>query len=213
MRFEVPPLPYPKDALAPHIGAETLEFHYEKHHKGYMKKLKGLIENTPLAAKDLEEIIETSDGAIFNNAAQVWNHDFYWRSMSPRGGGDPPASLRGDLDRAFGSLDGFKKKVVQAAVNQFGSGYVWLYSQFDGRLAVRATHDAMNPLLDGVMPLFTIDLWEHGYYLDYHNERERYVQTVLDHLIDWNFVAEGREQLRRGWPLNGDAARAPAGSP
>ena len=180
MRFEVPPLPYPKDALSPHIGAETLEFHYEKHHKGYMKKLKGLIENTPLAAKDLEEIIETSDGAIFNNAAQVWNHNFYWRSMSPRGGGAPPASLSGDLDRAFGSLDGFKKKVVQAAVNQFGSGYVWLYSQFDGRLAVRATHDAMNPLLDGVMPLLTIDLWEHGYYLDYHNERERYVQTVLE---------------------------------
>ena len=112
---------------------------------------------------------------------------------------------RGDLDRAFGSLDGFKKKVVQAAVNQFGSGYVWLYSQFDGRLAVRATHDAMNPLLDGVMPLLTIDLWEHGYYLDYHNERERYVQTVLDHLVNWNFVVEGREQLRRGWAVNGDS--------
>jgi superoxide dismutase, Fe-Mn family len=213
MRFEVPPLPYPKDALAPLIGAETLEYHYERHHKGYMKKLKGLIESSPLATKDLEEIVETSDGAIFNNAAQVWNHNFYWRSMSPRGGGEPPASLRGDLDRAFGSLDGFKKKVVQAAVNQFGSGYVWLYAQFDGRLAVRSTHDAMNPLLEGVMPLFTIDLWEHGYYLDYHNERERYVQTVLDHLIDWNFVVEGREQLRRGWPINGDAARAPEGSP
>ena len=108
MAFELPPLPYPKDALAPHIGAETLEFHYEKHHKGYMKKLKGLIENTPLAAKDLEEIIETSDGAIFNNAAQVWNHDFYWRSMTPRGGGDPPRDLRADLERGFGSLVAFE---------------------------------------------------------------------------------------------------------
>jgi Fe-Mn family superoxide dismutase len=210
MRFELPPLPYPKDALEPHIGAQTVELHYEKHHRGYLKKLQKLIDGTPLGTKDLEEVVTSSEGAVFNNAAQVWNHNFYWRSMSPRGG-EVPASIRGDLERCFGSVKDFKKKVVDAAVNQFGSGYVWLYSAFDGRLAVRSTHDAMNPLLDGVMPLFTIDLWEHSYYLDYHNERERYVQTVLDHLIDWNFVVEGREHLRRGWtPFNGDEARAPA---
>lgn len=214
MRFELPPLPYPKDALEPHLGAETLEYHYEKHHRGYLKKLQEAIGGTPAAQQSLEEIIATSDGAVFNNAAQVWNHNFYWRSLTPRGGGEPPASLGAEIDRAFGSLDAFKKKVVKAAVAQFGSGYVWLYASFDGRLAVRATHDAMNPLLDGVMPLLTIDLWEHSYYLNYHNERERYVQAVLDHLVNWKFVAEGREQLRRGWaPANGDAARAPAGSP
>jgi Fe-Mn family superoxide dismutase len=198
MKFELVPLPYPKDALAPYLGAETLEYHYEKHHRGYLKKLQALIGDTPFAREDLDVIVTTSDGPIFNNAAQVWNHDVYWRSMKPRGGGDPPAALRGDLERAFGSIEKFKKKVVDAAVAQFGSGYVWLYSGFDGRLAVRATHDAMNPLLDGVMPLLAVDLWEHSYYLDYHNERERYVQTFLDHLANWDFVLEGREQLRRG---------------
>jgi Fe-Mn family superoxide dismutase len=211
MKFELAPLPYPKDALAPHLGAETLDYHYEKHHRGYLKKLQKLIGDTPLAKEDLEEIIQTTDGPIFNNAAQVWNHDFYWRSMKPRGGGEPPRDLRADLERAFGSLETFKKKVVDAAVAQFGSGYVWLYASFDGRLAVRATHDAMNPLLDGVMPLLTIDLWEHAYYLDYHNERERYVQTFLDHLANWEFARENRELLRRGWTrLSDDAPRAPA---
>ncbi len=211
MRFELPPLPYPKDALAPYLGAETLEYHYEKHHRGYLKKLHGLIGNSPLAEKDLEEIIATAEGKVFNNAAQVWNHDFYWRSMKPRGGGDPPRALRGDLEKSFGSLEAFKKKVVTAAVDPFGSGYVWLYGCWDGRLAVRATHDAMNPLLDGVMPLLTIDLWEHSYYLDYHNERERYVQTVLDHVANWDFAVENREQLRRGWSrVTDDQARGRA---
>jgi Fe-Mn family superoxide dismutase len=214
MRFELPPLPYPKDALAPHLGAETLEYHYEKHHRGYLKKLQSLIADTPMAAMELEEIVATSDGKVFNNAAQVWNHNFYWRCMKPRGGGEPPKTLRADLERAFGSLDGFKKKVVDAAVAQFGSGYVWLYAGFDGRLAIRATHDAMDPLLDGVMPLLTIDLWEHSYYLDYHNERERYVQTFVDHLANWDFVVEGREQLRRrGFPVSGEEARGRAVSP
>ena len=214
MKFELAPLPYPKDALAPHLGAETLEYHYEKHHRGYLKKLQALIKDTPLANEPLEVIVTTSDGPIFNNAAQIWNHDLYWRSMKPRGGGDPPRALRGDLEHAFGSLEHFKKKVVDAAVAQFGSGYVWLYSGFDGRLAVRATHDAINPLLDGVMPLLAIDLWEHSYYLDYPNERERYVQTFLDHLANWDFVIEGREELRRGTAaLNHVEARGQAGSP
>jgi Fe-Mn family superoxide dismutase len=200
--------------LAPYLGAETLEYHYEKHHRGYLKKLQELIGNTPLAARDLEEIILESDGPVFNNAAQVWNHDFYWRSMKPRGGGDPPRALRGDLEKAFGSMEAFKKKVVDAAVAQFGSGYVWLYSGFDGRLSARSTHDAKNPLLDGVMPLLAIDLWEHSYYLDYHNERARYVQTFLDHLANWDFVLEGREQLRRGGSrVTDDAARGRAVSP
>src|SRR5258706_13470069 len=151
MKFELPPLPYPKDALEPHLGAETLEYHYEKHHRGYLKKLQQAIANTPLASRDLEEIIATADGSVFNNAAQVWNHNFYWRCLSPRGGGEPPRSLRGDLDRAFGSLDAFKKKVVDAAVAQFGSGYVWLYSSFAGRLAVRALPVAQTPLTDDAM--------------------------------------------------------------
>ena len=209
MKFELAPLPYPKDALAPYLGAETLEYHYEKHHRGYLKKLQTLIKDTPLAGEDLETIVTTTDGPIFNNAAQIWNHDLYWRSMKPRGGGDPPKALRGDLERAFGSLEKFKKKIVDAGVAQFGSGYVWLYSGFDGRLAVRATHDAMNPLLDGVMPLLAIDLWEHSYYLDYHNERERYVQTFLDHLANWDFVIEGRDQLRRESPRAHDVESRP----
>jgi Fe-Mn family superoxide dismutase len=214
MRFELPPLPYAKDALEPHLGAETLEYHYEKHHRGYLAKLKTLVGDGPLANEELEEIVATSDGAVFNNAAQVWNHTFYWRCMKPGGGGDPPKALRADLDRCFGSLEAFKKKVVDAAVTQFGSGYVWLYSSFDGRLAVRSTHDAMNPLLDGVMPLLTIDVWEHAYYLDYRHEREEYVHTFLDHLANWDFVVDGREQLRRGLTrLSDDPARAPAGSP
>jgi superoxide dismutase, Fe-Mn family len=214
MRFEIPPLPYPKDALEPHLGAETLDFHYEKHHRGYLEKLKKLIGSTPLVEHELEEIIATADGAVFNNAAQVWNHNFYWKCMKPRGGGDPPKALRADLERCFGSLDKFKQKVADTAVAQFGSGYVWLYSTFDGRLAVRSTHDAMNPLLDGVMPLLTIDLWEHAYYLDYQHEREKYVHAFLDHLANWEFVIEGREALRRGLSRSADEpARAPAGSP
>jgi Fe-Mn family superoxide dismutase len=214
MRFELAPLPYAKDALEPHLGAETLEFHYEKHHRGYLKKLEKLIGDTPLAQEELEEIVVTVEGAVFNNAAQVWNHDFYWRGMKPKGGGDPPPALRADLERRFGSLDAFKKKVIDAAVAQFGSGYVWLYAGFDGRLAVRATHDAKNPLLDGVMPLLGIDLWEHAYYLDYQHEREAYVRTFLDHLVNWEFVVEGREALRRGLTRPADApgpsSRAPA---
>jgi Fe-Mn family superoxide dismutase len=162
MRFEVPPLPYPKDALAPHIGAETLEFHYEKHHKGYMKKLKGLIENTPLAAKDLEEIIETSDGADLQQRRAGLEPQLllalHVTARRRRPAGEPPWRPRPCVRLARR----LQEEGGPGAVNQFGSGYVWLYSQFDGRLAVRATHDAMNPLLDGVMPLFTIDLWEHG---------------------------------------------------
>ncbi len=214
MRFELPPLPYPKDALAPYLGAETLEYHYEKHHRGYLKKLQSLIGDSPLANEPLETIVTTTEGPVFNNAAQVWNHDLYWRSMTPRGGGDPPAALRGELERAFGTIDAFKKKVVDAGVAQFGSGYVWLYAGFDGRLAVRATHDAKNPLLDGVMPLLAIDLWEHSYYLDYHNERERYLRTFLDHLVNWNAVIEGRERVRHDRPhVSDDRDRARAGSP
>ena len=213
MDWKLPPLPYDLRALEPHIGAEALTYHHEKHQGGYLAKLRDAIGDSPLAKCSLSELVVGSDGKVFHLAAQVWNHTFYWHSLSPDGGGEPPDDVRRELEGDLGSYAEIRTKLLDAAANRFGSGYVWLYSQFDGRLAVRATHDAMNPLLDGVMPLFTIDLWEHGYYLDYHNERERYVQTVLDHLIDWKFVVEGREQLRRGWPVNGDAARAPAGSP
>ncbi len=216
MRFELPPLPYAKDALEPWLGAQTVTLHYEKHHRGYLKKLQKLTGGSPLADRTLEEIITSSDGTIFNNAAQVWNHDFYWRCMAPRNGGnpgDPPKALRANIEASFGSLDAFKAKVVESSVAQFGSGYTWLYAGFDGKLAVRTTHDAVNPLVDGVMPLLGIDLWEHAYYLDFHNERERYVQTFLDHLVDWRFVAEQRERLRRGEQPVSDEDRAPAGSP
>ena len=197
MQFTLPPLPYAKDGLEPYLGAETLEYHYEKHHRGYLKKLESLIEGTPLASKPLEEIIGTADGPVFNNAAQVWNHTFYWRSMRPGGGGDPRGALRSDLERAFGSMNGFRKHFVETATAVFGTGYVWLHDGADGRLVVRGMEDADNPLIDGIVPLLGIDLWEHAYYLDYRNERERYVATFLDHLVDWDMVAEGRERLRR----------------
>jgi superoxide dismutase, Fe-Mn family len=192
MKFELPPLPYAKDALAPYIGAETVEVHYEKHHRGYLKKLQQLIGTTPLAARSLEEIVTASEGTVYNNAAQVWNHTFYWRSMKPGGGGDPQDALRRDLEHAFGSLERWKHRMVEAAETQFGSGYVWLEAEPSGRLVVRATHDAVNPLSEGTIPLAAIDLWEHAYYLDYHNERTRYVQAVIDHLLDWDAVAARR---------------------
>lgn len=188
MRFELPPLPYPKHALQPHIGAETLELHYEKHHRGYLEKLRSLIGETPAASQDLETIVRTSEGPAFDNAAQVWNHTFYWRSMKPEGGGAIPAELRTALERAFGSIDRFETAFTEAAMGQFGSGYVWLVRRGDGNVAVRATPNAVNPLRDGDVPLLTADVWEHAYYLDYRNGRAAYVEAFLAHLVDWEFA-------------------------
>jgi Fe-Mn family superoxide dismutase len=191
MKFELPPLPYAKDALEPHLGAETLEYHYEKHHRGYLEKLGKLLAGKPLADRSLVEIIRESNGAVFNNAAQVWNHTLYWHSMSPKGGGVPSGAVRAGIDSAFGSFERFRARFVEAAVGVFGTGWTWLVQEQDGRIAIRSTEDARTPIQDGVTtPLLTCDVWEHAYYLDYRHERPRYVETFLDHLVNWAFVAE-----------------------
>jgi len=190
MKFALDPLPYPKNALEPHLSAETLEFHYEKHHRGYVKKLEKAIGGTPTAELPLEEIIRTSEGPVFNNAAQIWNHGFYWKCMSPKGGGKPRGDLLQAVERAFGSFDGFRKKFLEVSNAEFGSGWAWLGRSESGDLRVYATDDADNPLICDDTPLLTIDLWEHAYYIDYRNERERYVETFFDHLVAWDFVAE-----------------------
>jgi len=189
-KLHLPPLPYAKDALEPLIGAETLEYHYEGHHRGYLVKLEQAIKGTPHAGQALEEIISTSEGSIFNNAAQVWNHTFYWRCMRPGGGGMPPRELCTALETAFGSFDGFRRRFLAVALAGFGSGYVWLQRGRDGQLVLRFAANAETPLREGIAPLLTADLWEHAYYLDYRNEREEYVEAFLDHLVNWEFVHE-----------------------
>ena len=197
MKFELPPLPYGKDALEPHLGAETLEYHYEKHHRGYVEKLQKLLAGKPLADRTLVEIIRESDGAVFNNAAQVWNHTFYWSSMTPKGGGTPGGVVKSAIDSAFGSFDKFRRQFVESAVGMFGTGWTWLVQEPDGRVAIRSTEDAGTPIRDGVTtPLLTCDVWEHAYYLDYRHERPRYVETFLDRLANWAFVAENLSPAR-----------------
>ena len=197
MKFELPPLPYAKDALEPHLGAETLEFHYEKHHRAYLTKLQKLLAGKPLAERSLVEIIRESDGAVFNNAAQVWNHTFYWNSMSPKGGGTPAGAVKSAIESAFGSFDRFRSQFVEAAVGVFGTGYVWLVQDRDGHLAIRGMEDANTPLKAGTAtPILTCDVWEHAYYLDYRHERPKYVETFIDRLANWAFVAENLEPAR-----------------
>ena len=196
MKFEMKPLPYDYDALEPHIGARTLEFHYDKHHTGYLKKLKAGIEDTPLADKSLEQIILESDGGVFNSAAQVWNHDFYWRSLSPDGGGKPSDYIGAALQEQFGDLKSFREKLKSAAVGEFGSGWAWLVAEPDGTLAVTSTHDADNPLTANQSPLLTIDVWEHAYYLDVQNDRGEYVDRVLDELLNWDFAEQNLRAVR-----------------
>jgi len=190
VKFEMKPLPYDYDALEPHISARTLEFHYDKHHKGYMKKLEAGIKDSPLADKSLVEIIRKADGGDFNNAAQVWNHDFYWRSLSPDGGGQPGERLAGALTRDFGDVDTFLDKLKKAAVGEFGSGWAWLVVKPSGELDVCSTTDAENPLTGDDTPLLTIDVWEHAYYLDVQNDRGEYVDRVLNELLNWSFAEE-----------------------
>jgi len=188
------PLSYGEDALDPVISSKTVGFHYGKHHKGYVDKLNKMIESTEFADMPLEEIITSSAGqaermAIFNNAAQSWNHAFYWQSLSPNGGGEPPDGLRLIIDECFGSVDALKKEIVNAAATQFGSGWVWLV-QDGGDLKVVKTGNADVPLTRGMKPLLTIDVWEHAYYLDYQNRRTDYVNAVLDKLINWDFAMQ-----------------------
>ena len=190
----LPPLPYAENALDPVISANTLSFHYGKHHKAYVDNLNKLISGTELADSSLEEIIAATAGnadkaGIFNNAAQVWNHTFYWNSLSPRGGGEPPSDLKKKIDSSFGSLDACKKELATAATTQFGSGWAWLVQDGD-KLRVVKTGNADSPLTKGMKPLLTIDVWEHAYYLDYQNRRPDYVNAVLDKLINWGFAAD-----------------------
>ena len=189
MKFELPPLPYAENALAPMIGAETVETHYEKHHKGYLAKLEKLLKGKPEADLSLEELIRTAKGDVFNNAAQVWNHNFYWLSLSPDGGGEPSADLAELVDESFGSYREFRKQFAEAAVGEFGSGWTWLVKGLGGELVICNSNDAENPLQRNLVPLLTLDVWEHAYYLDYKNERPRYVESFLDHLLNWDFVA------------------------
>jgi superoxide dismutase, Fe-Mn family len=189
MAFTLPDLPYAKDALAPHLSQETLEYHHDKHHNAYVTNLNGLIEGTETAGKSLEEIIVAADGPLFNNAAQVWNHTFYWNCMKPGGGGAPSGELAKAIDAAFGSFDDFKKELSAAAVGQFGSGWGWLVLE-NGALKVTKTSNADLPLKHGQIALMTVDVWEHAYYIDYRNLRPKYVETFLSSLVNWDFVAE-----------------------
>ncbi len=194
MNFAIEPLPYALAALAPHIGAETVETHYEKHHKGYLEKLRKAIEGKPEGEQSLETIVKSAEGDLFNHAAQVWNHTFYWKSLDPGGDREPAAPLRSALESAFRSIDGFKRELAEAATGEFGSGWAWLVLDRSGRLRVTSSSDAENPLHKGHTPLLTIDVWEHAYYLDYRNRRGDYVQAVLEHLLSWDFAAQNLER-------------------
>ena len=189
----LPPLPYAEGALDPVISAHTIGVHYGKHHKGYVDTLNKLLAGTALASLSLEKLIAETAGkadkaAIFNNAAQVWNHSFYWRSLRPKGGGAPPAALKQLIDASFGDTDSCRKELAKAATTQFGSGWAWLVLE-DGKLKVTRTGNAETPLASKAKPLLAIDVWEHAYYLDYQNRRADYVDAVLDRLIDWDFAA------------------------
>lgn len=191
---QLPPLPYPESALEPIISARTLSFHYGKHHKGYVDNLNKLIAGTEFADMPLEKIISATAGvadkvSIFNNAAQTWNHTFYWNSMKPNGGGEPPKVLKDKIEASFGSFDACKKELITAATTQFGSGWAWLV--LDGNsLKVVKTSNAEVPFTKGMKPLLTIDVWEHAYYLDYQNRRLDFVVATLDKLVNWDFAAK-----------------------
>ncbi|CDG87608.1 superoxide dismutase [Fe] [Xenorhabdus bovienii] len=189
MSFELPALPYAKNALEPHISAETLEYHYGKHHNAYVVNLNNLIKDTEFAGKSLEEIIKTSEGGIFNNAAQVWNHTFYWNSLSPNGGGEPTGKVADAINSAFGSFAEFKQQFTDAALKNFGSGWTWLVKKADGSVAIVNTSNAATPLTSEDKPVLTVDVWEHAYYIDYRNARPQYLEHFWA-LVNWKFVEE-----------------------
>ncbi len=189
MAFDLPPLPYSQSALEPFVSAETISYHYERHHAGYVANLNRLAAGTQWEGVELEKVILGAEGAIFNNAAQIWNHTFYWHSMSPDGGGAPSGPVRAAIDAAFGSTDEFRRQFADAAVGLFGSGWTWLVAEDDG-LAIVQTANADLPLLHDRRALLVVDVWEHAYYLDYQNARAAYVEAFLDHLINWEFAAE-----------------------
>ncbi len=187
MAFELPALPYEKDALAPHISANTLGFHYGKHHQGYVNKLNAAAEaDSSIAGKSLEDLVRTAEGGVFNNAAQIWNHTCYWNSMSPDGGGEPTGKIAEAIKSSFGSFSDFKDQFSKTAAGHFGSGWAFLVKDGD-RLAIVGEHDAGNPLRDGKTPLLTCDVWEHAYYLDYQNARPKYIEAWWN-LVNWKFA-------------------------
>ncbi len=188
MPHTLPELPYAMDALEPHISKETLEFHYGKHHKTYVDKLNGLVEGTEFADAGLDDIVRKSSGGVFNNAAQIWNHTFYWHCLSPTGGGAPTGDLAAAIDGAFGSFDDFKTTFTDKAVTLFGSGWAWLVKNPDGSLAITQTGNADTPLTGDGTPLMTCDVWEHAYYIDYRNARPKYLEAFWS-LVNWDFVA------------------------
>ena len=188
MAFELPALPYSNDALAPHISTETLEFHHGKHHAGYVGKLNAAVAaDKNLQGKTLEAIIESTSGGVFNNAAQVWNHTFYWHSMSPNGGGAPTGAIADAIVKSFGNFDAFKTKFGAAAAGQFGSGWAWLVKNVDGGLEIVTTANAGTPITGDATPLLTCDVWEHAYYIDYRNARPAYVEAWWN-LVNWDFA-------------------------
>ena len=189
MSFTLPDLPYAKNALEPIISEETIEFHYGKHHQAYVNNLNKMIENTEHANQSLEEIIKSSSGGLFNNAAQVWNHTFYWHCMGPNGGGEPSGKLAEKINGAFGSFDKFKEEFNQKAAGTFGSGWAWLVQDAQGQLKIISTSNAGTPMTDGLHALLTCDVWEHAYYIDYRNARPKYLESFWK-VVNWDFVTE-----------------------
>ncbi len=189
MEHKLPELPYAKDALAPTISAETIEYHYGKHHNTYVVNLNKLIPGTEFENLSLEDIVKKSSGGIFNNAAQVWNHTFYWHCLSPKGGGEPSGALADAINKSFGSFASFKEKFTATAVGTFGSGWGWLVKNSDGSLSLESTSNAGTPLKDGKQALLTCDVWEHAYYVDYRNARPNYVEAFWK-LVNWDFVSQ-----------------------
>jgi len=189
MEHTLPELPYAMNALEPHISQETLEYHYGKHHQTYVTNLNNLIKGTEFESKSLEEIIMTSSGGMFNNAAQIWNHTFYWNCLAPNGGGEPTGELLDAINSAFGSFEEFKTKFSQTSITTFGSGWGWLVKNSDGSLALASTSNAGTPMTEGQTALLTCDVWEHAYYVDYRNARPKYVEAFWN-LVNWDFVAQ-----------------------
>jgi Fe-Mn family superoxide dismutase len=204
MTIELPALPWPKDSLAPHISAETLDYHHGKHHQAYVTNLNKLIAGTPQENASLEEIVKNSSGGIFNNAAQVWNHTFYWNSMKPGGGGEPTGAIAAAINASFGSYAAFREQFVAAATTQFGSGWAWLVQSGD-KLEIVKTSNAETPLTTDKKPILTIDVWEHAYYVDFRNARPKYIDTFLDSLINWDFA-----NANLGLSPSAHAAHAPS---
>lgn len=190
MQHELPKLPYAMDALAPHISKETMEFHYGKHHQAYVTNLNGLVKGTEFENSSLEDIIKKSSGGVFNNAAQVWNHTFFWHSMKPAGGGKPAGALAAAIDKKWGGFDAFKEAFTKSAVGNFGSGWTWLVKKADGSVELVNTSNAATVLTTADKALLTIDVWEHAYYIDYRNARPKFVETFLTSLANWDFAAK-----------------------